>query len=171
VFDVPLGRGVSELLKSPNNRPPGERVVSIKRVRPNLDLLTSGRPAPDPSIGVTNETVQLLFARLRTSKYEFVLLDLPPLLAVAETQLFVPRADALLLVSRVGHTSTEQLTRTRELLDRLSVHPAGVVVFGTRDENVPTATPNAPGSDLARARDARAPAPASRSERGSPPPR
>jgi Mrp family chromosome partitioning ATPase/capsular polysaccharide biosynthesis protein len=161
VFDLPLGRGVSEFIKSTNNRGAAARLPAIKRVRPNLDLLTSGRPPADPSIGVTNEAVQLLLARLRTPEYEFVVFDLPPLLAVAETQLFVQHADAVVLVSRVDHATEEELTRTRELLDRLSVTTAGVVVLEPRDEHPRPANADGPGPFLrAQERDGHEPAPA-----------
>jgi capsular polysaccharide biosynthesis protein/cellulose biosynthesis protein BcsQ len=112
---------------------------AITQVRANLDLLPSGPPLADPTAVLTNDAIGGLFARIRRLDYDYVLFDLPPLLAAAETQLFVRHADSAVLVSFVGRTTTEQLLQTRELLDRLSVQPAGIVMLGVRRADAPGA--------------------------------
>jgi succinoglycan biosynthesis transport protein ExoP len=136
-FGLPLGSGLSNLLFSLNGRPALAQPLPIHRVSRNLDTLTSGELPPDPTAVLSNDVVQALFERIRKIDCEYVLLDLPPLLAVAETQLFVRHADAVVLVSFVGRTNTEQLAQMRELLDRLQARPAGIVVLGVRGEDRP----------------------------------
>lgn len=110
---------------------------SVKRVQGNLYVLTSGPPPQDPTAILTEAKVGAVLERIRKLDYDYVLIDLPPLLAVAEAQLFVRLADATVLTSFAGRTTTEQLAQTRELLDRLGVEPAGIVVLGVRREDAP----------------------------------
>lgn len=120
--------------------PVGDGLASaITQVRANLDLLPSGPPLADPTAVLSDDAIGGLFARIRRLDYDYVLLDLPPLLAAAETQPFVRHADAAVLVSFVGRSTAEQLLQTRELLDRLSVQPAGIVVLGVRRADAPGA--------------------------------
>ena len=112
---------------------------AIKHVRANIDLLPSGPPLADPTAVLTEDAIGDLFAHIRRLDYDYVLFDLPPLLAAADTQLFLRRADATVLVSFVGRSTAEQLLQTRELLDRLPAQPAGIVVLGVRRADTPAA--------------------------------
>ncbi len=137
IFGLPLGSGLSSELNWNGRRAGADSI--IKRVGEHLWVLSSGPLPPDPAAVLTNEVVQSLFARIRQLDFEWVLFDLPPLIAVAETQLFVRNADAAVVVSRVGWPTAEQLSETRDLLNRLPVWAAGIVVLGVR----------APGRQLA----------------------
>ena len=138
-FGLPLGSGLSDLLISLDGYPmPPEQPWRIHHVKPNLDVLTSGQLPLDPTAVVRNGVVSALFDRIREIDYEYVLLDLPPLLAAAETQLFVRHADAVVLVCLVGRTNTEQLEKVHDLLDRLQTRAAGIVLLGVRGEDRPS---------------------------------
>ncbi len=133
VFGLPSREGLSGVLSSPNgNRGATIEPSHIERVGENLYVLPSGPPPAERAAVLTNDVVRSLFDRLRRLNFAYVLFDLPPLLAVAETQLFVRYADAVMLVSMVGRANAEQLSQTRELLDRLPARPAGIVVLGVR---------------------------------------
>ncbi|MGI8573283.1 MAG: Wzz/FepE/Etk N-terminal domain-containing protein [Solirubrobacteraceae bacterium] len=136
-FGMTIGTGLSNMLGSLNGRNTGTQPRAIKRVKTGLYMLTSGRPPADPTAVLTKNTVEAVVERMRQLDWDYVLFDLPPLLAVAETQLFVHEADAAVLVSFAGRTTTEQLSQTRELLDRLGVRPAGVVLLGVRGDDSP----------------------------------
>ena len=139
-FGLPLGSGIRGIVQRMNTRagkaqPTRPQPTSAKQVRRNLSVLTSGTPLDDPAALLTNNVVQALVDRIRALDFDYVLFDLPPLIAAAETQLFVRQADGVMLVSFVGQTSAEQLSQTRELLDRLGVWQCGVVALGVRGDN------------------------------------
>ena len=141
VFGLTPGDGLGSVLSSPNGNRAAAEPSQIEQVGENLYVLPSGRPLHDPAAVITNDAVRSLFERVRQLGFEYVLFDLPPLIAAAETQLFVRYADGAMVVSMVGRATAEQLSETRELLDRLPVWPAGIVVLGVR-----TAVRDAPGT-------------------------
>ena len=106
VFGLPSDGGLSVLLGNANGHRGTRATSHIDRVDENLYVLPSGPPPADPAGGLTNDVVGSLFERLRQLDFEYVLFDLPPLIAAAETQLFVRHADAALLASMVGRAST-----------------------------------------------------------------
>ncbi len=132
VFGLAPDDGLGNVLSSPN----GNRAVAepsrIEHVGENLYVLPSGRPLHDPAAVITNDVARSLFERVRQLSFEYVLFDLPPLIAAAETQLFVRHADAAMVVSMVGRANGEQLSETRDLLSRLAVPSLGIVVLGVR---------------------------------------
>lgn len=133
VFGLPPDHdGLSGELSSLNGNRGTAESSQIERVDENLYVLPSGPPPTDPAAMLTNDVVTSLFERIRRLNFEYVLFDLPPLIAVAETQLFVRQADAAILVSMVGRATVEQLSQTRDLLNRLPVWPAGIVVLDVR---------------------------------------
>ena len=132
VFGLTPDDGLGNVLSSPNGNRAAAEPSQIEQVGENLYVLPSGRPLHDPAAVITNDVVRSLFERVRQLDFEYVLFDLPPLIAAAETQLFVRYADAAMVVSMVGRANAEQLSETRELLNRLPVWPAGIVVLGVR---------------------------------------
>ncbi len=127
-FGLSQRGGLSSFLRGPGGNRRAFESSHLQRVEDNLYVLPSGPSPKDPAAILSNDAVGSLFERLRELNFDYVLFDLPPLLAVAETQLFVRHADAAVLVTMVGRASAEQLSETRELLNRLPVWPAGIVV-------------------------------------------
>jgi polysaccharide biosynthesis transport protein len=132
VFGLATDDGLGNALSSPNGNRAAAEPSQIDHVGGNLYVLPGGRPLYDPAAVITNDVVRSLFEGVRQLGFEYVLFDLPPLLAVAETQLFVGHADAAMVVSMVDRANAQQLSETRELLSRLGVRPAGIVVLGVR---------------------------------------
>lgn len=132
VFGLAPGDGLGNALSSPNGNSAAAEPSQIENVGENLYVLPSGRPLDDPAAVITNDGVRSLLERVRGLSFEYVLFDLPPLIAAAETQLFVRYADTAMVVSMVGRANAEQLSETRDLLTRLAVQPTGIVVLGAR---------------------------------------
>jgi Mrp family chromosome partitioning ATPase len=61
-------------------------------------------------------------------KYDYVLIDTGPLLALADPCVVAARADAVVLVLRINKDSRRRAERARELLDTLDLKLCGVVV-------------------------------------------
>ncbi|HEY2770322.1 MAG TPA: Wzz/FepE/Etk N-terminal domain-containing protein [Solirubrobacteraceae bacterium] len=132
VFGLAPDDGLGNVLSSPNGSRAAAEPSQIEHVGEKLYVLPCGRPLQDPAAVITNDVVRSLVERVRQLSFEYVLFDLPPLIDAAETQLFVRYADAAMVVSMVGRANAEQLSETRELLSRLAVRPAGIVVLGVR---------------------------------------
>ena len=105
--------------------------------RGELDILPAGRRGGDASDLLHTPALQSLLAALRHSPYTYVLIDSPPILGVADAQMFAQFADELLLVARLDRLKTSDVIDLREMLDRLEVNPVGVVVIGTRPSDSP----------------------------------
>jgi capsular exopolysaccharide synthesis family protein len=135
--------GLSELLASAASGPRTVSSASLARATQTLlpsdppscgwasvAVLPSGAPPDDPAALLTTDLVSSLFAEIAQVDYEWVLVDAPPLLGTADARVLAGASDALLLVSRLGVATVDQLRSARDELDRLEVDPLGVVVLG-----------------------------------------
>lgn len=93
-----------------------------------LDVLTSGPQPPNPPALLASERMDSFITELQ-EEFDVVIIDSPPLLAVSDAVPLLPRADGLLIVTRLGHTTR---AAGRRLVDVLNLVPdvrvAGVVV-------------------------------------------
>jgi capsular exopolysaccharide synthesis family protein len=105
--------------------------------RGELDILPVGKRDDDASELLHTPALQALIQTLRNSDYAYILIDAPPVLGVADSQMLAQFCDEMLLVSRLDRLRITDVIDLREMLDRLHAHPVGVVVTGTR----PTGSP------------------------------
>jgi capsular exopolysaccharide synthesis family protein len=96
---------------------------------PNLSLLGCGPRPSNPAELLTSPQFQALLADLR-ERYDFVLVDTPPLLVVTDPCVVAPRVDGVMLVIRPSKKSGPQSQRAREILATLGAHVLGVIVNG-----------------------------------------
>jgi len=96
---------------------------------PGVKLVTNvfEDPASNPSQVVAAQRQVVAVAR---DRFDVILLDTAPLLTANDAVDLVSSADMLLLVARVGATRTDTAERSVELLNRLDVAVAGVVLVG-----------------------------------------
>jgi len=66
-------------------------------------------------------------AELR-SKFKFIIIDSPPVMAATDAVILSVQADGVLLVLRCGQTPKEAFTRTRDLLNSVKCRILGVVL-------------------------------------------
>jgi tyrosine-protein kinase len=97
-----------------------------------LALLGSAQRVFDPAILFQSDAMTRLFAEVK-QKYEFVIVDSPPLLASADASLLAKQGDAVVLVARVGALTTQDAARARKALHVAAVTPIGVVAVGEPD--------------------------------------
>jgi polysaccharide biosynthesis transport protein len=94
---------------------------------PNLDILPSGPVPPLPAELLSSKQMDDLLARAR-SRYEFVLIDTPPVLAVTDASVLGRLVDAAILIVRYGSAKREVVRRCIDLLERSGTHLLGVAV-------------------------------------------
>lgn len=93
---------------------------------PNLALLTSGRIPPNPSEILGSRRMRGLVEKL--SEDYFVIIDVPPMLAVTDPGLVAAASDGAIVVTRVGKTYKEQLRLTAKLLRQVDADILGTVL-------------------------------------------
>lgn len=77
--------------------------VTIKTKIPNLDLILSGPVPPNPSELILNELTEELFKTLK-EKYDYIIVDTPPIGLVADALELFKHADANVYVIRQGYS-------------------------------------------------------------------
>jgi polysaccharide biosynthesis transport protein len=83
-----------------------EDVVYADPVQPNLDMITVRRNPINPCDVIASKQMAQLIAKLRT-KYQLIVLDMPPILGITDAKIGMHLADAVLFVVRWGKTRTE----------------------------------------------------------------
>ena len=87
-------------------------------------------PRPhNPSDLLTSPRFKELIDLVR-DQYDFIIIDTPPILAVTDSSVVAPRADAVLLVVRLTKHARDAALRTTEILSGLGARILGVVVNG-----------------------------------------
>lgn len=98
----------------------------------NLSVLGCGERVPNPGELCTGSRFEELLDVLR-EKYEYVLVDTPPILAVTDPLAVAPRVDGVLLVIRLGKSARKASLRALEALDSIGGTVLGVVVNGVEN--------------------------------------
>jgi capsular exopolysaccharide synthesis family protein len=97
-----------------------------------LAVLTSGAPTPRPNELVASRSTTDLIVWLRL-KYDYVIIDAPPVLAVADAANLAAHSDGVVLVSRWGVTKRPELESAVSFLRSVSVPVVGAILSRTPD--------------------------------------
>jgi polysaccharide biosynthesis transport protein len=96
---------------------------------PGLYVLSGGSEAANISRLLHSAHLDSLIEQAR-SKYEFVLIDSPPMTGMADARLLSRISDGVILISRAGETSPEQLGEARERLADDGTPVIGTILNG-----------------------------------------
>src|SRR2546425_3031071 len=94
---------------------------------PNLVAIPTGPLPPNPADLLSSHKLVEAIAELRT-KFKFIVIDSPPIMAATDAVILSVQADGVLLVVRSGETPKEAFTRTRDLLLSVKCRILGVVL-------------------------------------------
>ena len=94
---------------------------------PNLAAIPTGPLPPNPADLLSSSRLTEAIAELRT-KFKFVVIDSPPVMAATDAVILSVQTDGVLLVVRCGETPKAAFTRTRDLLNSVKCHILGVVL-------------------------------------------
>lgn len=158
MFGLPLGEGLADILSAIDwdaKTIDDELMARATHVvigpaegtaRPGeLHVITSGSKPKDPGRLVTGPAMQTFLEHLRGLDYDYVLVDAPPLLGIADSQAIARHVDEVLLVNRLDRLRLEHVEELRDVLDRLHLRPLGIIVIGARGEISPYYTQRRPG--------------------------
>ncbi|MBT9281092.1 MAG: CpsD/CapB family tyrosine-protein kinase [Hydrogenibacillus schlegelii] len=100
---------------------------------PGLSLLTAGPIPPNPSELLASQAMRRLVTRLY-ERYDLVIFDSPPLLAVSDAQIISSFVDGVVLVIKAHATRREHVLKAKDLLTKANAHVLGVVLNQKRRE-------------------------------------
>ena len=105
--------------------------TSIER----LDVLTCGALPSNPSEILAGETMKDLMSLVK-EKYEFVVVDAPPVIAVTDAAVLAPQVDAAALVIESARNDRDIILKAKGLLERVGVNLLGAVLNNVRERNL-----------------------------------
>jgi capsular exopolysaccharide synthesis family protein len=130
LFEVPNVTGLNDGIRAEV-----ERRVPLIRVTEHLSLLTAGRPDSDPMSVLSSDRMSRVLEEAR-EKFEWVIIDTPPLGVLTDANLLASMVDAAVLVVQAGKTPTAAVRRVVEAIGRDRI--AGVVLNRVSAEQVVT---------------------------------
>jgi capsular exopolysaccharide synthesis family protein len=116
--------GLSDGLKAKT-----EQRLTVMQITRNLTLLPAGRPDPDPMSGLTSPRMRRILDDA-ADRFDWVILDAPPVGTVADGSLLAGMVDGALLVVRAGHTQCPMAIKAIEAIGRERI--LGVVLNAMR---------------------------------------
>jgi capsular exopolysaccharide synthesis family protein len=124
-FGLEKSPGLTNLIRGSVELPEAIHRSAIE----NLDLMPSGPRPRNPSELLALPRFKELLATLR-DRYDFVIIDSPPVLAVTDPGAIAVRADGVLLALQIRRKAKPSAQRAVEILTELGANVLGVVVNG-----------------------------------------
>ncbi len=100
---------------------------AIQAVSPNLWVLVSGQPPARPAELLQSHRMAELLDRQR-DRFDFILLDCPPVLGLADSMAIAPLADAMLLVAKAEKTKRGAIAHAVDQLGQVGAAVRGGVL-------------------------------------------
>ena len=126
IFELPNTKGFTNLL--------ADRGIALEEVIrdtavPGLKVITSGPIPPNPSELLASKQVKSVIEELE-SRFQLVLFDSPPVVAVADAAILASQVDGVLVVIRAHQTKQNLAESAKNLLDKASANIIGIVLNG-----------------------------------------
>ena len=122
-FGLKREPGISDLLFGQA----GEQEAIQRSVVDHLDILCCGTIPQNPAEILGSQKMREFLAQMK-KKYDFILLDSPPALAVTDPSILATIVDGTLVIVSSGNTRVEALDRTLELIRGVGGKILGVVL-------------------------------------------
>lgn len=132
-FELPNNWGLTTILTSGLSKIDLNEVIPNSGIK-NLDVLTAGPIPPNPS-ELLNSKRMLNFLKAVEPMYDLVVIDVPPLLEVTDTQVLSDKLDGIVLVVRAGVTQKAGVARAVEMLKISKARLLGYVLNDADSED------------------------------------
>lgn len=103
-----------------------EEVIQ-KDKRSNIDVVSTGRNVPNPADLLASDNMRKLIADLKT-KYDLVIIDSPPVLAVADARVLSQLADKTIFLTRWAETARDVVLMAVRQLASNGANIAGILL-------------------------------------------
>lgn len=117
--------GLSDLL---TDSQPIEKTVFATEL-PNLTVMPHGRATSEPAELLESTRLRQVLAVVKQD-YDLILIDAPPLLAVADPAIIAPLVDSIILTIRVCKNGRRPVESAIKILTDIGVEPTAVIVNG-----------------------------------------
>lgn len=124
-FGMKWDDGLSDLL---SGRLTLEQVTKTSQVQ-DLDVITRGQIPPNPSELLMHSNFTKLVEQVK-DKYDIVIIDTPPILAVTDPAIVSAHTGTTLLVTRFGQNHAREIELTRNRFEQNGIDVKGVVFNG-----------------------------------------
>ncbi|WP_143315057.1 CpsD/CapB family tyrosine-protein kinase [Clostridium sp. HBUAS56017] len=105
--------------------------MAISSYSENLDVLTSGTNAPNPTEILGSKNMEAFLEKLK-DLYEIIIIDSAPLNAVSDSQILGAKMDGVLMVIRANKTKKDSIVEAKDLLEKVNANLIGVVLNGVQ---------------------------------------
>lgn len=93
----------------------------------NLYVLPAGTKPPNPSELLSSEKMHKFIDSLK-GKFDYIILDTPPVIMVTDAQILSKYADGCILVVASGEANKDAVKKAKELLEKVKAKLIGVVI-------------------------------------------
>lgn len=111
IFQVPNVGGLNDAFVTLGAK------IPILRLSKNLSVLTAGRPAGDPLKVLSSERMDRFLEQVR-DRFDWILVDTPPVDLLTDAKLLASKADLVVLVVQAQKTQYAMVQRTVEAVGR-----------------------------------------------------
>jgi len=123
-FGLANNVGLSSVLTGAANI---EKAIQPVEAIPNLFVMTSGPTPPSPALLLGANNLSSLIAALR-ERFDFIIIDSPPLLGLADSSSLAQFAEAIVLVSSYTQFNRTQIDLATKVLDRVGKSVTGIAL-------------------------------------------
>lgn len=110
-----------------------ESVLRKGMMHPNMDVIFAGSVPPNPSELLGSKRMETTLETIKKN-YDYILLDLPPVMAVSDAQVAARYVDGIALVVRQGVVGDAILKETLRRLQYVDARILGIVFTGVSSE-------------------------------------
>ena len=112
MFQVPNLSGLNDGLRSEE-----DRKIPLLRLTDNLSILTAGRPDRDPMSVLSSDRMRRVLQEA-SARFDWVIIDTPPVALLTDAHLLASLVDAVLLVVQAGKTPLAAINKAVEAVGR-----------------------------------------------------
>lgn len=131
LFDEPKEPGLTDVLIESTKLSSAIHKTEVD----NLWVMTCGTSAPNPVELISSQRMKSLLKELE-GKFDLILVDSPPTIAVADSVVLGTETDGVTLVIQSGKTSKDAIVRTKALLENVNSKIVGAVLNNVHVEHL-----------------------------------
>jgi capsular exopolysaccharide synthesis family protein len=122
-FGVPNDVGLADVVQGKASADEAIRPTPIE----GLSVIVSGSALPDPGELIESDRMRLFISELR-DRFDFVIMDSPPLLVKADALILSEYVDGSIIVLESGRTTRHEVHELIEMLAKANIKPLGFIL-------------------------------------------